>query len=461
MLSLIPSGFPSMTAQLPASELTDAHLPRSGQVVAGKYRIDGFIARGGMGAVLAATHQVTGRRMALKWVLPDAEQDAEATHRIVREARAAARIRHPNVVDVYDVGEHDGSLFLVMELLEGETLHARLKAAGALDVRTTLSLLIPALRAVDAAHASHVIHRDLKPSNIFLCRDSAGSEITPRVLDFGISKILPASGDGERSLTRTGAVLGTPHYMAHEQLTGDDADARADVYALGVILYQCLTGRLPFQESNYNALVLQIATATPVPVAKHAPHVPSALSAVVMRAMARAPGDRFSSVAALLAALLPFSTANAHAQTASHSQTVSAENLPARTTSRALRPWLIALAACVLAAVAAWASQQRSGGTKTAAPAPPSSASPITSAPVVSTPPPAPPVDRVELHAAPPLQSVASTPGPMSEPPRERARPRRRAGAQSEQAPRPAEAAAQPPATSPAKKPVPISHEQF
>ena len=333
-----------MTAQYQASEISDALLPRPGNVVGGKYRIDGFVARGGMGAVLAATHEITGRRVALKWMLPQPGQDAEATHRVVREARAAARVRHPNVVNVYDVGEHDGAMFLVMELLEGETLHALLKREGPLDPRTALALLLPAMRGVEAAHQRMVIHRDLKPSNIFLSREHGAREPTPQVLDFGISKIMSTAGDGEHSLTRTGAVLGTPHYMAPERLTDEPTDARADVYSLGVILYQCLAGRLPFQETNYNALVMQIGMATPPTVAELVPGVPAGLSAVVMRAMAREAERRFSSVVALGDALQPFSTGVAVA-------------CRPRGTSQW---WLLALAACALAAIAILATQQRS-----------------------------------------------------------------------------------------------------
>jgi eukaryotic-like serine/threonine-protein kinase len=256
-------------------------------------------------------------------------------------------VRHPNVVDVYDVGEHDGSLFLVMELLEGDTLQARLEERGALDPHTALAWLLPALRGVEAAHRSRVIHRDLKPSNIVLCRDPGASGVTPRVLDFGISKIVSTTGHGELSLTRTGAVLGTPHYMAPEQLAGGRIDVRVDVYALGVILYQCLTGRLPFHDPNYNALVLQIANATPASVAALAPRVPGALSAVVMRAMAREPEARFQSVAALIAALLPF----------------SAEAGPVRARRRAPRLSAVAWIACAVTAAAGWLIWQRSART--------------------------------------------------------------------------------------------------
>jgi serine/threonine-protein kinase len=328
-----------MPAPSEARPPADTRLPRTGDVIAGKYRVDGFIARGGMGAVLSATHQVTGRRLALKWLLCDPAHDAEASHRLVREARAAARVRHPNVVDVYDIGEHEGALFLVMELLQGDTLSALLHARGKLDVQTTLELLLPTMHGVEAAHRGRVLHRDLKPSNIFLCRTDDSPEVTPRVLDFGISKIVTEAGDGERSLTRTGAALGTPQYMASEQLVSEDVDERADVYALGVIAYQCLSGRLPFQDTNYNALVLKIATATPPALGQLVPGLPPRLGAVVMRAMARDPGARFGNVAELIVALAP------------SQRPAARDGRPARSG----RAWvLVAATAALLAMLAAW-----------------------------------------------------------------------------------------------------------
>lgn len=437
-----------MTAQLEVHEHPDARLPQPGEVVAGKYRIDAFIARGGMGAVLAATHQVTGRRMALKWLLHDPEQDAEATHRLVREARAAARVRHPNVVDVYDVGEHDGALFLVMELLEGDTLHARLHQHGALDPRTTLAWLLPVLRGVEAAHQSGVIHRDLKPSNIFLCREPGISEPIPRVLDFGISKIASAAGDGEQSLTRTGAVLGTPHYMAPEQLTGEHADARADVYALGVILYQCLTGRQPFQDRNYNALVLQIAHATPVAIAELAPHVPSGLSAVVMRAMARERAARFASVEALIDALLPFGS-----EAASHA------NARERTHER--KPWLLAalMVGTLAAGVAVWLSWQRDADSARAGSAAPhaEAAAPTPAGPSPASPAPTTPRAQPVVPSAAPT-SPAALPAPQSTTSTAPERTRRRGRAQKHAATEAADNGAD---SAPPNRPVAISTEQF
>jgi serine/threonine-protein kinase len=431
-----------MTAQYQASEIPNALLPQTGNVVGGKYRIDGFIARGGMGAVLAATHAVTGRRVALKWLLPQVGQDAEATHRVLREARAAARVRHPNVVDVYDVGEHDGALFLVMELLEGETLHARLKAGGALDPRAVLTLLLPAMRGVEAAHQSGVIHRDLKPSNIFLCREHGASEPTPRVLDFGISKVMSAAGDGEHSLTRTGAVLGTPHYMPAEQLTGGDADETADVYALGVILYQCLTGQLPFEETNYNALVMQIGAATPRTVAELAPRVPAPLSAVVMRAMARERRDRFQNVGALIAELL----------------SIRSDVSSARAPRRAASLWAIALATCALAGVAAWASQrdeapERPAPIATQPTRPPESVRSTTQ--LAQGTPQVEPTPQVGTAAAAAPRQAQPVPVTRATAPRttQRAPARSRPGA-----PLPP---SEPPGAPRAQQPVPVSLEQF
>jgi eukaryotic-like serine/threonine-protein kinase len=281
-------------------------MPRAGDVVAGKYRIEDVIGEGGMGAVYAATHTLTGKRVALKWMLPELAADEGAVQRFIREAQAAGRIDHPNVVDVYDVGEHDGSTFLVMEYLQGETLTAAFNRGG-LDARHIIQLLIPAMRGVAAAHKTGVVHRDLKPDNVFLCRSGDGSYREPKVLDFGISKVSAGEGQLNPRLTRTGAVMGTPYYMSPEQVRGSsDVDQRTDVYAFGVILYEALTGRVPFDANAYSALVLEIATGTPKRLRDLRPDLPKGLEDVVLKAMARDPADRYRDVDSLARALEPF-----------------------------------------------------------------------------------------------------------------------------------------------------------
>jgi serine/threonine-protein kinase len=281
-------------------------MPRAGDVVAGKYRIEELIGEGGMGAVYGATHTLTGKRVALKWMLPELAADQGAVQRFVREAQAAGRIDHPNVVDIYDVGEHDGSTFLVMEYLHGETLTAAFKRGG-LEAQQIIQLLIPAMRGVAAAHKTGVVHRDLKPDNVFLCRDADGSYREPKVLDFGISKVSASEGQLNPRLTRTGAVMGTPYYMSPEQIRGSaEVDRRTDVYAFGVILYEALTGRVPFEADAYSALILEIATGTPKRLRELRPDLPKALEDVVLKAMAREPEQRYADVEALARALEPF-----------------------------------------------------------------------------------------------------------------------------------------------------------
>ncbi len=280
-------------------------LPKNGDVIAGKYLVEGTLGTGGMGAVFAVSHRVTGKRFAVKWLLPTLHSESDAVKRFIREAQVAGRVDHPNVVEVYDVGQEGDSFYMVMELLQGESLGDRVARVGRLAAAEACRIVIPVMRGLRAAHAAGIIHRDLKPDNIFLSRGAAGEE-TPKVLDFGISKMSALVGEVTSSITRAGMVMGTPHYMAPEQVRAQTVDARTDVYALGVILYQLLTNALPFPGDTYSDLVLRIMTETPKPLRKLAPDTPEGLARVVERAMARDPGARFSSVDELAQALQPF-----------------------------------------------------------------------------------------------------------------------------------------------------------
>jgi len=285
--------------------VADPAMPKTGDLIAAKYRIEQLIGVGGMGAVFSATHQYTGKRVALKWMLPELAKDEDAVRRFMREARAAGRISHPNVVDVYDVGQHDDSYFLVMEYLHGEPLTSAL-ARRDLTPTEVLTLLLPAMRGVAAAHRQGVVHRDLKPDNIFLAYEEDGVRREAKVLDFGISK-LASDDQTSMHLTRTGAVIGTPYYMSPEQIRGTgEIDRRSDVYAFGVILYEALSGQVPFMAETYGALVLEIATGTPQPLTELVPNLPLELSRIVLRAMARDVSARYPTMEDLIAALEPF-----------------------------------------------------------------------------------------------------------------------------------------------------------
>lgn len=279
-------------------------LPNIGDLIGDKYEVVRVLGQGGMGAVFEGVHRLTGKRFAIKWMLPSISGSADAIKRFIREAQVAGRVEHPNVVEVYDLGQQDGSCYMVMELLQGESMRELLERRGRLDETSAAQLLIPVLRGLASAHAAGVIHRDLKPENIFLAQDQTGAVI-PKVLDFGISKLSSASGQVTVGLTRLGQVMGTPHYMPPEQLRGETVDHRVDVYAMGVILYQAVSGQLPFPSDTFGELVIQIATTTAPPLAGRS-GVSAEFASLVERAMARSAGDRFQSAAELALALEAF-----------------------------------------------------------------------------------------------------------------------------------------------------------
>lgn len=276
-------------------------LPEPGDIIAGKYRIEAAIGRGGMSVVYGAVHQVTGRRFAIKALLPEISLNPDAAKRFVREAQVSGRLQHPNVVEIFDIGQDGGNHYMIMEWLDGECLAERIERSGALSIAEVGSLLIPAMRGVAAAHAAGIVHRDLKPANIFICRVGSGRAEHAKVLDFGISKL--SQLDSSASMTHTGVVMGTPHYMSPEQMQGQPVDARTDVYAFGVILYQVFSARLPYPAKTYGELVMQIAKGRPDPLDDLVPWLPPAMAPVVARAMARDAADRFQNMGELIEAV--------------------------------------------------------------------------------------------------------------------------------------------------------------
>ena len=238
-----------------------------GEVVADKYRIERLLGAGGMAEVYAAINIRTDRHVALKWILPALAASPEVLARFRREALAAGRINHPNVVTIFDVVEHQGSACLVMELLAGETLAERMKRTGPMAFVEAVAIMLPAMRGVAAAHAHGVIHRDLKPDNIFLCMDADGSMRDCKVLDFGVSKLTVADAATTGDITLSGNVVGTPEYMAPEQVrAGKHADHRIDIYSLGVVFYEMLAGRPPFVGEHFSGLMLDIMQRDPPPL---------------------------------------------------------------------------------------------------------------------------------------------------------------------------------------------------
>jgi len=284
--------------------------PAADDVLAEKYRLVRLIGEGGMSCVFEAVNLLTDRRVAVKWLKPEVAHNSEMLHRFLREARLTCRIEHPNVVQVFDVAKHDDAHFLVMELLQGESL-AQALAGRELPISEAIDTMIAVMRGVAEAHGSGVIHRDLKPDNVFLCVDRLGREREPKVLDFGISKLQERDSieSTPEAAHREGQMLGTPCYMAPEQLEGTlDVDVRADVYALGVILYEVLTRRVPFEAETVTGLLTRIIDNRPRPLNELRSEVPPEVDAIVRKALACDPAQRFQTVDELAHALEPFAT---------------------------------------------------------------------------------------------------------------------------------------------------------
>jgi hypothetical protein len=267
----------------------------TGDVLCGRYVLQEKLGEGGMGTVYAAHDRELDRRVAVKLLPAAFIYDAEVTERFEREARMTAKLDHPNIVPIYDVGRADGRPFIVMKRLEGDTLAGLLRAKGALSAEEILSVMRQLALGIDFIHQNGFIHRDIKAGNIIV-----GTEGHTTILDFGILR----NRDPSKSLTRQGMVMGTPHYMAPEQALGlSDIDHRADLYALGVVLFECLTGTLPFQADSELRLIQMQAHQAPPDLLERAPWVPKPVAAVMRRALAKRPEDRFSSAAELVRAL--------------------------------------------------------------------------------------------------------------------------------------------------------------
>ncbi len=434
----------------------EAHLPidapneassaglAEGAVIAGKYRIERPIGAGGMGVVFAARHLELGKRVALK-VLRGGKGD-EA--RFLREARAAARLESEHVARVLDVGRlDDGTPFIAMEHLSGVDLARRLLEGGPLRVDEAVGYLLEACEAIAEAHALGIVHRDLKPSNLFLTSRRDGSEIV-KVLDFGISKVTRTIEDASlAAMSMTGAtgVVGSVWYMSPEQLhDAKRVDARADIWALGVVLHELIAGSRPFEGESAAAVGARIAAGEPKRLRDAAPNAPAALEAVVLRCLSKDPERRFANLAAFALALAPFARGARRVSVERIARVLAGplppEAAPAPATpnrrGRAIAASLIALTLIVAAFVVTRkdpapgatpdappiaASKMPTASSSAPAPPAPTEATPATTAPVTAPPPPSTSAPRVASARAapPPPRASSATPPPAKRPPRE------------------------------------------
>jgi serine/threonine protein kinase len=276
-----------------------------GQLIDGKYRIIRVIGEGGMGAVYEGENLRIGRRVAIKVLHAALTGNKEVVQRFEREAQAAGRIGSDHILEVIDLGElPDGDHFMVMEFLDGETLSTRMERLGRMTPSQVAPLAQQLLRGLGAAHKAGIVHRDLKPDNVFVLREKAGQPDFVKIIDFGISKFQPLSGEGGMKMTRTGTVMGTPYYMSPEQASGSkEADNRSDLYSVGVILYEAVTGRVPFEATTFNQLMFKIVLADIPPPQDLVPDLDPTFVAIILKGMARDLNYRFQTAEEFVHAL--------------------------------------------------------------------------------------------------------------------------------------------------------------
>ncbi|HVY27722.1 MAG TPA: serine/threonine-protein kinase [Polyangiaceae bacterium] len=280
---------------------------QEGDLLAGKYRVEKVLGFGGMGVVVSAFRGDLEQRVAVKFLSQAAAERPDAAERFRREARAAAKIRSEHVARVLDVGTLDTGLpYMVMEFLEGNDIAEELRRFERLPITDAVEFILQAIEALAEAHAAGVVHRDLKPGNLFLAQRADGSRRV-KVLDFGISKALSGSSVEELSLTKTAALIGSPLYMAPEQMrSAKDVDTRADIWSLGAMLYEMLTGQPPYLGESIPQLCAALLHDEPIPLRQHRPEIPEGLEQAVLRCLMKDRNHRFPTVFELGRALLPF-----------------------------------------------------------------------------------------------------------------------------------------------------------
>ncbi|MCC6993900.1 MAG: serine/threonine protein kinase [Deltaproteobacteria bacterium] len=412
--------------------MTEPPDPLVGQFV-GNYRITAMLGEGGMARVYRAVHPDIAREVAVKVMSADLARMADALHRFKVEAQAVNKIKHPGIVQVFDFGTlPDGRPFYIMELLEGESLAARLRRSGPLPVGDAIAIIDPMLDALEAAHQAQIVHRDLKPDNVFL--ETVGSRVVVKLLDFGIAKLMD---DEQFMKTRSGMLLGTPAYMAPEQCAGRirELGPRSDIYSVGCMLYQMLSGALPFNADSLGGLLLEHMNSQPPTLRERGvPGVPPALSDLVARCLAKEPAQRPASAtelravlaglgggglaATILAPAPPGATLPLHvvpaitpapARSSLAAPTGHAVTAPTRAPAPALKIVAIVAGVALLTAGGTWLLTRRRGGGHSTAPA-------ATPTPTASAPAGAPPDAAVVVTTSPtplpatPDAALAATP---------------------------------------------------